>query len=123
MSRSGREVLPENREWSGDCNVWSGNPPGCPGVVGRPSLMYGSGQEASRVVGRPTRMSGSGREALPENRDWSGDCNVWSGGSPGCPGMISRPPWMSGSGRKTLLDVREWSGGPPGCLGVFGKPS
>ena len=29
---------------------------------------------------------------------------------------------MSGSGRVDLGDVQEWSGGPPGCLGVVGRP-
>ena len=42
MSCSGREALEDVLEWLG-------GPPGCPGVVGRPS-----------------RMSGSGREALPD---------------------------------------------------------
>ena len=64
MFGSGREVLPEFREWSG-------GPPRCPGVVGRPS-----------------RMSGSGREILLEVREWLGGtpgCLEWSGGPPGCP--------------------------------------
>ena len=30
---------------------------------------------------------------------------------------------MFASGWESLLDVREWLGGPPGCLGVVGKPS
>ena len=48
MSGSGRVSLPD---------VWerSGGPPGCPGVVGKPS-----------------RMTGSGREALPDSREWLG---------------------------------------------------
>ena len=62
---------------------WSGSPRGCPGVVGRPSHMSGSGREASR-------LSGSGREALPDVRDWSGD-------PPRCPGVVGRPSWMSRS--------------------------
>ena len=36
-----------------DVRVWSGGPPGCPGEVGMPS-----------------RMSGSGREALPDVQEW-----------------------------------------------------
>ena len=48
MLESGEEALPDVREWSGD-------PPGCPGEVGRPSL-----------------MSESGREAIPDVREWSG---------------------------------------------------
>ena len=48
MSGSGREALPDVREWSG-------GPPGCLGVVGRTS-----------------RMSGSSREVLPDVREWLG---------------------------------------------------
>ena len=54
MSGSGREDLPNVREWSG-------GPSGYPGVVRRPSLMTGS-------VGRPSLMTGSCREALSEAR-------------------------------------------------------
>ena len=86
MSGSGREALPDFREWSE-------GPPGYPGGVGSPSLLYGSG-----------------REALP-------DVRKWSGGPPGFPGMVGRPSRMSGNGRKALPDVRvafsddsEWSG-------------
>ena len=60
-------------------------------------------------------MPGSGRESLQKVR-------VFSGGPPGCQGVVWRPSqmswsgreasWMSGSGRKTLTEVREWSGGP-----------
>ena len=39
MSESGREALPHVREWSV-------GPPGCLGLVGRPSQMSGSGQVA-----------------------------------------------------------------------------
>ena len=48
MSRSGREDLPDVREW------WGG-PPGCP-----------------RVVGKSSRMSWRGREASLDVREWSG---------------------------------------------------
>ena len=48
----------------GDVRECSGGPPGCPGVIGRPS-----------------RMSGCDREALP-------DVRVWSGGLPGCPRVV-----------------------------------
>ena len=48
MSWSGREALPDVWEWSGDH-------PGCP-----------------KVVGRPSRMSGCVREALLYVRVWSG---------------------------------------------------
>ena len=48
MSKSGREALPDVREWLGNlfqkysawpsgCPGTVGDPPGCPGVVGRPS--------------------------------------------------------------------------------------
>ena len=47
MSRSGREALPDDREWSGV-------PPEYLGVFGRPSWMTQSGQEA-----------------LPDVREWS----------------------------------------------------
>ena len=47
MSRSGREAILNVRELSGV-------PPGCPGVVGRPSW-----------------KSGSGREAFPDVQEWS----------------------------------------------------
>ena len=48
MFGSGREALPEVREWSGV-------PPGYP-----------------RVVGKPSRMSRSGQEVLPDVQEWSG---------------------------------------------------
>ena len=73
MSGSGREALKNIWEWSGtlpDVRDWSGFPPGCPGVVGK-----------------PYRRSGSGREALPDVREWSG-------GPTGCPGLVGSPSWM-----------------------------
>ena len=85
MSQSGREALPEVREWSGD-------PQGCPGVVRRPY----------RMSARPSRIFGSGRKTLPDVREWSGD-------HPGCPGVVGRPSRMSGSGWEALLGIREWS--------------
>ena len=77
MSGSGRETLPDVREWSRgahgcprvverppnvwelsgtlpDVRYWFGGPHGCPGVVGRPSRMFA----------RPSRMSRRGREVL-----------------------------------------------------------
>ena len=48
MSRSSREAHPDVREWSG-------GPPACPGMVGR-----------------PFRMSGSSWDALRYVREWSG---------------------------------------------------
>ena len=55
MSGSGREALPEVREWSMGT-------PGCPGVVGGPLGCPG-------VVGGASRMSESGREALGDVLD------------------------------------------------------
>ena len=52
MSGSGRDALPEVREWSGyleDLREWLGSPPGCLGVDRRPSRM----REWSGVVWRP----------------------------------------------------------------------
>ena len=106
MSESGREALLDVWEWSG-------GPPGC-----------------SKVVGRPSRKSGSGREALLDVRKLSGgvtDVQEWSGGPPECLGVDGRPcrvsgcggrtpqmsgsvreaNLMSGSGRETLSEVRE----------------
>ena len=60
MFGSGREALPDVWEWSG-------GPPRCSGVVGRPS-----------------QMSGSGRESLPKVQKWSED-------PPECPGVVRRP--------------------------------
>ena len=62
MSGSGREALPDIRERLGV-------PPASPGVIVRPSLMFGSARG-------PFRMSGNGLEALPIVLEWSG-------GSPG----------------------------------------
>ena len=55
-------------------------------------------------------MSGCGREALQGVREWSG-------GLPGCSGVVGRPSRMTGSGREAILDDREWSGDPPGYAG------
>ena len=84
MSVSGRETLPVVCEWSGD-------PPGCPAIVGRPS-----------------QMSGSVRKAFPVVQEWSG-C------SPASLGVVGRPYRMSGSlfrmtgsGRLALPNVWEW---------------
>ena len=83
MSGSVRKVLPNFREALSYVREWSGGPPGCAGVVGRPSRMSGSGREACRI-------SGSGRKAIPNVWEWSGG-----------------PPQMSRSGRETLPDVQE----------------
>ena len=52
MSGSGHEALPDVREWSGV-------PPGCPGVVVRPSRLFGSGRATLTDV----------RETLPDVRE------------------------------------------------------
>ena len=61
MSRSDRDL--------------SGGHPVCPGVVGKPSRMFGWGREALADV-------------------WE-----WSGGPTECPGVVGRPSLKSGSGR------------------------
>ena len=64
-SESGREALPEVREFSG-------GPPGGPGLVGSGREVLKKLLEWSRgrpggpvVVGMPSQWSGNGREALP----------------------------------------------------------
>ena len=83
---------PEGAEWSANLSKCPGGPPGCLGLVGRPS-----------------RMSKSDRETLPDVWEWSGH-------PPKCPGEVGRPSRMFLSGRLALPDVREWSGVPPRCL-------
>ena len=91
MSGSGREALPDDREWSGnppdvrealsdvrECSV------GSPGCAGGPFRCPG-------VVKRLSQISRSGREAFP-------DFLEWSGGPPGCPGLVERLSRMSESG-------------------------
>ena len=69
MSESGRESLPDVREWSD-------GPTGCPEVikVAFPNVREWSGglPGCLGVVGRTSQMSGSGREDLPDVREWSG---------------------------------------------------
>ena len=113
MSGSVREALPDVWELSKaylDVLEWSGDPLGCPGVVGLPSQMFGSGCES-----------------LPDVREWSGDppgCPGVVGSPTGCPRVVERQFRMSMSGQEALPDVRElleafldvleWSGDPPG---------
>ena len=47
-------------------------------------------------------MSGSGRESL-------GDLRKWSGGPPGCLGVVGSHSQMYGCGREALRDLRDWS--------------
>ena len=87
MLGSGWETLLEVRKWSvtlPEVWNWSGDPPGGPKVVGRPSRRSGTdwqtlpkiqkwsggSPEGSEVFGRPSRKSGSIWEALPEIREW-----------------------------------------------------
>ena len=55
------------------------------------------------------QMSGSVRKALPDKQEWSEDLlhvRVWSGGHPGCPGVVGRPSQMSVSVLEALPYVR-----------------
>ena len=88
MSGSGRQALLDDREWSGD-------PPGCPKVVGRPSWMTGSGLETLPDV----------QEAHPDVLEVLPDVREGSGGPPGYPGVVGRSSRMSGSGQETIPDV------------------
>ena len=67
----GREALPAVRESLQGVREWPGDPPGCPGVIGRLS-----------------RMSRSGRQALSDVRESLPDVREWSGSPPGCPGVV-----------------------------------
>ena len=87
MSGIVRDVLPNVRQWS--CGA-----PGCQGVVGRPSRIFGIGREALLVV-----------------LEWSGGPRRFAGvvrGPPGSPGVNMTPSRMSASGRDALSDVQEW---------------
>ena len=84
MSGSGQMALPDVREWSD-------GPTGCPGVVGRPSQMYGSVWKA-----------------IPDVREALSDVREWLKGSLGYSGVVGRPSRMSTSGREALPDIREW---------------
>ena len=61
-AESGREALPEVKEWSKSTPGRIGGPPKRSGVVGRHFWKDG----------RPVRWSESGWEALTEGREWSG---------------------------------------------------
>ena len=112
MSVSGWKTLSDVREWSG-------GPPECPRVVGRPSQMSewlggppGCAAEVGwasgflGVVENPSRMSVSSWETHPNVREWSG-------GDPRCLQVVGRPSRMSRSGREAIPNVRQRSGGPP----------
>ena len=104
---SGREAIPDVREWSGgppeirEClpitpgspeaipvaREWSRVPPGCP-----------------EEVARPSRMFRSGRDAIPDVRELLVD-------PPGCPETLPedrRHFRMYGSGQEALAALREW---------------
>ena len=55
------------------------------------------------------------------SQDTLPDVQKWSGGPPGCPGVVGWPSWMSESGRETLPNVQEWWEVPrcPGKLAVI----
>ena len=74
----------------------SRRPCGCPGVVGR-----------------PYRMSGSGWVALPDAREWSGVPCRCQGEFGRLSRMSGRPSRMSGNVLKALSNVRECSEGYP----------
>ena len=59
-------------------------------------------------------MTWSGRESLTGGRVALPDVRDWSGGPPGCPGVVGWPFRMSGIGRVALPVFREWSEGSPG---------
>ena len=98
MFGSGQKALADVWEWSGD-------PPGCLGVVGWPSRMSGSGRKACW-------MSGSGQKALADVWEWSRNPPGCPRGPLGCPGVVGRPSRMSGSVWEAFPDVREWTTGP-----------
>ena len=66
---SGKEALPEGRDWLE-------SPSGGPGVVGTPTWMVRRPSGRASMVERPFRRAERGWEALLEGREWSG-------GSPG----------------------------------------
>ena len=77
MSGTGWGVLSDVREWSGGLF-------GCPGVVGRPSRMSGSGRD-------DLRKSENGWMVLSDVREWSGDPHKCPGRPPGYTGLVGRP--------------------------------
>ena len=126
MSDSGREALPNVREWLGGSAGCPGvvrGPSKSPGVVRRPTQMSGSGRRPSRMSGsgrEDCRMSGSYRKAIPNVREYQEvlpDVRARSGSSLECPGVVERPSWMPGCGREALPDDQEWSRDHPRCQG------
>ena len=127
-----RETLPDVPEWwedLTDIREWSGGPPKCQGVVGRPSRISGSGREACW-------MAGSGWKALPNVQELSGEppgwpgvrktlTNIrkWSGVPPRYPGVVGRSFRIFRRGREAIPDVQEWTRDPPGCPKEVGGPS
>ena len=93
MSGSGREALSNVREWSGD-------PPGCTGLVERPS------PDRSRTTWRASRPVPDIHEGLPTTP-----------GHPGEPPDHSRTSWRAS---RPVLDIRE---GLPTTPGHSGGPS
>ena len=102
---SGRILWIFRSDWLAlsDVQEWSGDSPGCPGVVGGTPV-------CPEVVGRHSRLSGSGQEALSEVQERLG-------GPTRCLVVVKRSSRLSGSSQKArmtgigweaLPDVREW---------------
>ena len=86
MSGSGRLALPDVRKWSGVPPGCSGASPGCLGVVGWPSRLFGRCRESLPNVREWW-------EPLPVVREWweaFPDVQKWSGCLPGCLGVVGK---------------------------------
>ena len=105
-------------------------PPGCPGVVRRPTRKTGRGREAHPVV-REESMDPLGR--LGDPPEGSGGPLRGLGGvgwQTGGPGGVNRATWRNGRGREVQPEVREahpyvqqGSGVLPGDRGGVGRPT
>ena len=99
MSGSGREALPEDREWSGALQEdleWSGGPLGRLAVVGRPSRRGGSSGEACHV------KSGPGQNPSA----WTSfGSQKWSGGKLWQPKLVPPGPVLAAKSGPTLPKV------------------
>ena len=96
MSVSGREAPSDVLKWSGD-------PPGCSGVVGRSSRIYKSVLHALPYL---WEWSG-GPPEFPKVVGGLGDLREWSESPPRCPGVFVRAYRMSASFRESFPDIRE----------------
>ena len=107
LSGSGRESLSDVRERSEDFRVvreWSGDLPGCPGVVG----------SLSRMSRRPARMSGNVRKAFPDVWEALSAVRERSRSSLGCPGVVGRLSRLFGRVSQPLQDNRKGVPTTPG---------